>query len=334
MGGTSWSDRDYQDRQSTRAATGQSAFQHDAAVKASGRVVIHAAMDLKGKIRESRDSDAHPKSHAIAVVFDVTGSMGGIPVILQKKLGQLMRVLLTKNYVSDPQILFGAVGDASGYAPDLVPLQIGQFESGLEMDDDLGKIILEGGGGGQNRESYELLPYVFARKTSIDCFEKRGDKGYLFTIGDERPYLHVSAAQVEALIGDKLEADITLEQMVKEVEAKYHWFHIVATTGTSQGCDAVGVWKGFLGERVLELPDPAAVCETIAMTIGLVEGGIDDLQAGADDLASHGLDKGALAHAANALVPYSTSTSRAIVGRVASSNLPAAGASAGDGRVS
>lgn len=101
-----------------------------------------------GVTRESRDSAEHPNSLAIGVMFDVTGSMGSVPRTLQTKLGRLMRLLVEKGYVAHPQVLFGAIGDADS---DRVPLQVGQFESGApgDQDDDLGKIYLEGGGGGQ-----------------------------------------------------------------------------------------------------------------------------------------------------------------------------------------
>ena len=47
------------------------------------------------KVRESRDSANHPDSNAIGVVFDVTGSMGHIPIEFAKhKLGNLMKLLL------------------------------------------------------------------------------------------------------------------------------------------------------------------------------------------------------------------------------------------------
>jgi len=329
MGSTSWSDRDYTDRSTSRAASGKSAFTYDTAAKASGVHVVHADMDIKGKRRESRDSDAHPRSRAIAVVFDVTGSMGGIPIILQKKLGQLMRILLAKSYITDPQILFGAIGDANC---DRVPLQIGQFESGLEMDDNLGKLFIEGGGGGQIKESYELLPYLFATKMDMDCFEKRGEKAYLFTIGDEYAYPKISRAQVESLIGDKLEADMPLKQATEMVLEKFEWFHIIPETSTSAMPSVPKFWKDLLGERVLMLDNPEAVCETIAMTIGLIEGAISSTKDGADHLRDAGADGGAVASASTALSVIAGS--RSLSTKVAASNLPAAVTAAGDdGRI-
>jgi len=322
MGSSSWSDADYAARTSHRKATGTTAFTHDAATKSSGINSLHADMNIKGKRRESRDSAAHPESRAIAVVFDVTGSMGEIPVVLQKKLGQLMTILVAKSYVKDPQILFGAVGDATC---DSVPLQIGQFESGLEMDDNLGKFCLEGGGGGQMTESYELIPYFFARKTDIDCFDKRGDKAYLFTIGDEMPYPKVHKDEVEALIGDKLEADVSLEDVTKELLTRYEWFHIIPQTSTGMTPSISARWKKLLGERVIMLPDADAVCETIVMTVGLIEGAIASADDGAADLHAAGADRHTVAAATTALAVISGS-SRAITAKAASSNLPSVAA--------
>ena len=82
--------------------------------------------------------------------------------MLQRKLPQLLGLLLRKGYADDPQIMFGAIGDATC---DRAPLQVGQFESDNRMDDDLGRILLEGGGGGQKTESYELAMYFMARHT-------------------------------------------------------------------------------------------------------------------------------------------------------------------------
>jgi hypothetical protein len=330
MGNSNWSDAAYQARQNYRHSTKQTAFTYDQHVRASGVACVHDQMNPRGVTRESRDSDQHPDSIAIGVVFDVTGSMGTVPRVLQTKLGALLRALIQHGYVEHPQILFGAVGDA--YC-DSVPLQIGQFESGLEMDDDLSKIYLEGGGGGQVHETYELAVYFMARHTSIDCYEKRGHKGYLFTIGDEKPYQVVRRQQVADHIGDKLPRDIPVEQIVAEVQQRYEYFHIIPTnTSHGRNPEVQARWKELLGERVLLLDDEAAVCETIALAIGLCEGAVDDLGSGADDLVQAGYDASAAATAATALMRYAAA--RAPLARVASGMLPASVAlSAADGRL-
>src|SRR5436309_1730677 len=182
MGTTRWSDEHYHDLAKLRARAGRDAFEHDHAIR-TGMVNrgVHQKMNPRGvQVRESRDSDAHPESHAIAVLFDVTGSMQKVPRILQQNLPRLMGLLIRKGYLEHPQILVGAIGDATC---DTAPLQVGQFESGIEIEEDLGKLFLEGGGGGQLTESYELAMYFMSRHTSIDCWEKRRKRGYLFIIG-------------------------------------------------------------------------------------------------------------------------------------------------------
>ena len=329
MGYSNWSDAAYQARQSNRRTTNQSAFTYDAHVRASGVVKVHDQMDPRGVTRESRDSDEHPDSVAIGAIFDVTGSMGSVPRVLQTKLGALMRVLIQRGYVEHPQVLFGAVGDA--YC-DAVPLQIGQFESGLEMDDELGKIYLEGGGGGQVHETYELAVYFMARHTAIDCYERRGRKGYLFTIGDELPYNVVKKEQVRQHIGDRIERDLPIERVVAEVQQRYEYFHIIPTnTAHGRNGDIQARWKALLGERVLLLEDEAAVCETIALAIGLCEGTVDDLAGGADDLVLAGYAPAAAATAATALAPYAAA--RAPLARVATGMLPVSVGVEDDGRL-
>lgn len=305
MGYSNWSDAAYQSRQGYRQQTQQTAFTYDQQVRATGIVQIHDQMNPFGKMRESRDSDQHPDSVAIAVLFDVTGSMGSVPRVLQTKLGKLMRVLVQRGYVAHPQVLFGAIGDANC---DKIPLQIGQFESGLEMDDDLGKIYLEGGGGGQVHETYELGLYFMARHTAMDCFDRRGHKGYLFTIGDEKPYPAVRRSQVQHLIGDHLLLRIPTEALVAEVQKRYEYFHIIPTN-TSHGSSAEvqARWRTLLGERVLLLDDEAAVCETIALAVGLCEGTLDSLDTAGQDMQSAGYDPGATAVAMTALTRYAAS---------------------------
>ncbi|GLW64921.1 hypothetical protein Arub01_31650 [Actinomadura rubrobrunea] len=270
MGSGRWSTDVYAAAADYRRATGASAF----AYSDGGATTVHPDLDPHGvTVRESRDSDEHPESLAIAVLFDVTGSMGTVPRTLQTRLPDLMGLLLRKGYVAHPQILFGAVGDATC---DRAPLQIGQFESDNRMDDDLGKILLEGGGGGQMTESYELAMYFMARHTSIDCLERRGKRGYLFMIGDELAYPKVKRAEVAEVIGADPGRDVPVAEILGELRGKYDVYFIIPEGGYHSGDARLrDFWRGLLGQNVLYLDDLDAVCETIALTVGLGEGAID-----------------------------------------------------------
>jgi hypothetical protein len=298
MGYTLWSDAHYRDRAARLAAAGRSAFGFDEDIRQRrARAGVHPLMDpakLKNSRRESRDSVLHPTSRAVAVLFDVTGSMREVPHMLQEHLCRLFDLLVDKKYLTDPAVLVGGIGDATC---DVAPLQVGQFESGNEVEDDLSRLYLEGGGGGQQTESYELALYFLARKTALDCQEKRGQRGYAFLIGDELPYRRVKRREVEHLFGDTLQADIPLEKIVAEVQKKYELFYILPNlTSYYNDPQITATWRELLGQNVIRLPDPATISEAIAATIGLAEGSV-----ARDDLAADLVGAGASGKAASAV---------------------------------
>jgi hypothetical protein len=310
MGGGRWSTNVYDEHNRYKAAAGKSAFDYSDTLHRSSRSAwhVHATLDPHGVgVRESRDSGEHPDSTAIAVLFDVTGSMGEVPVTLQKKLPELLGLLLRKGYVTDPQILFGAIGDATC---DSIPLQVGQFESDNRMDENLENIFLEGGGGGQRTESYELAMYFIARHTDIDCWNRRGHKGYLFIIGDEMAYPLVKRREVLQQIADRLETDIPVEALVKELQRRYHVFYILPKAASYGGNrEILGFWRRLLGQNVLELDESEAVCEIIALTSGMTEGTVD-LAGGTADLEEFGVDGRTVRTVTTALARLPASSAR------------------------
>ena len=285
MGSGRWSADVYDAAASYRAATGASAFGHS-----DGASAVHPDLDPQGvRLRESRDSAGHPRSLAIAVLFDVTGSMRDVPRVLQAKLPQLLGLLLRKGYADDPQIMFGAIGDATC---DRAPLQVGQFESDNRMYDDLSRILLEGGGGGQKTESYELAMYFMARHTATDCFDRHGKRGYLFIIGDEMAYPRVKRAEVSEVTGAGLQADLPLPQILSELTRKWDTYYILPEGASYAGdAEVLRFWRDLLGQNVIELADLGAVTETIALTVGLGEDAIS-LGDGLADLGDIGSDAG------------------------------------------
>jgi len=289
MGNGKWSAASFHDAARARAAAGRDVFDYSARAKQSGKLHVHPTLNPYGlTLRESRDSAEHPDSNAILISLDVTGSMGRVVRAIHRDLPHLHELLLGYKYIPDPQILFAAVGDATC---DRVPLQVGQFESDNRMDQNIENMVLEGGGGGQKTESYELTMYVAARYTAIDCWQKRHRRGYLFMIGDEMAYPQVMRAQVSRLIGTDPQADISLRQIVAEAQEKYHVFFIIPG-GAAHGVDSqiLSFWRDLLGERnVLALQDPDDTSECIAMTIGMTEGVIS-----LDQAQQHMLKRGKL----------------------------------------
>ena len=327
MGASSYSDAVYSTRMAHHAATGTPVFGYSADISAGRKEnKVHETLDPSGKnksgevIRESLDSPEHPTSRAVAVLFDVTGSMRLVPEKFVNKLNKLMALLVKKGYIEHPHVLFGAIGDATC---DGVPLQVGQFEAGNEMDAALTNIVLEGGGGGQNTESYELGMYFMSRHTRMDCFNKRSQKGYLFFIGDEIPYPFVKKSEVERIIGDKLQSDIGTEEILAELLDKFEVFWIIpAETNHASDPEVLHPLQTMFGQRLLKLANPEDVCELIASTIGVSEGyDIHDVAAGLKDI---GADEGAIGRATNALTSYVASSS-VTKGATATGSLVAAG---------
>jgi hypothetical protein len=302
MGSSRWSDEHYQDRAKQRKKTGRDAFEHDDDIRA-GRVelAVHEKMNpLNVKVRESRDSETHPESHAISVLFDVTGSMQSVPRVLQANLPRLMNLLIRKGYLAHPQIMVGAIGDATC---DSVPLQIGQFESGIEIEEDLAKLYLEGGGGGHITESYELAMYFMAWHTAIDCYENRGKRGYLFIIGDEAPYAYVKKKEVQAIIGDKLQADIPIAEVIAALKKRYDVYYIIPKMTHHWGNkDVYKQWTKLLGQNVLKLEEPSGICELIASVIGVTEGKMN-LATVEENLLDEGAPTAVVEAVADALIP-------------------------------
>jgi hypothetical protein len=301
MGTTRWSDDHHAERARLRAAAGRDAFEHDHAIR-SGRTArrVHQRMNPRGvAVRESRDSAAHPESRAVAVLFDVTGSMQSVPRVLQANLPRLMGLLIRKGYLGHPQIMVGAIGDATC---DAAPLQVGQFESGIEIDEDLGRLYLEGGGGGHITESYELALYFMARHTALDCHEKRGRRGYLFVIGDEVPYPRLKRREVQRVIGDRPQADVPVESVLGELRRLYDvYFVLPKMTHHWDNPEVHGRWVRLLGQNVLRLEEPAGICELIASAVGCAEGkvGPDGV---ADDLEEFGASSSVARAVGNALL--------------------------------
>ena len=233
------------------------------------------------KMRESCDSDSNPLSTPIIVAVDDTGSMGYLAeTLIRKGLGTLIEEIYLRKPVTDPHIMCMAVGDAWF---DRAPLQVTQFEADLRLVDQLSKFFVEGGGGGNDCESYNLPWYFAATKTKCDSIIKRNKKGYLFTVGDEPPPKKLLAKHVQRFLGCGLEKDLDSRDLLAMVSKFYEVFHIIIEEGQgyrSQAKKVLTEWRGLLGQRVIPLSKHEDLAELIVSTIQVQEGA--DLAAVAD----------------------------------------------------
>ncbi len=267
----------------------------------------HPLMNPNGVgFRESCDSAEHPNTLGIAFALDVTGSMGAIPEMLaRRELPRFMK-LLGDTGIADPQVLFMAVGDATC---DGAPLQVGQFESTAELIDQwLTWSYLEGGGGGQDTESYELALYFLAQHVKMDCVTKRGKRGYMFMTGDELPYPAISRHQVDTLVGDKLDRDVPIEHVVAELQKTFHPFFLVPDQGRRARCERR--WRDLLGDNVICLEDPADTCFAAAGIIALAEEVVPNVEALASVLSAAGAERARIAAVVRALTPFAATLGR------------------------
>lgn len=212
-------------------------------------------------LREARDSEVHPHSVPIIFALDVTGSMGHIPEDLIKDGLPKLISYLTEAGVEDPAIMFLAIGD---HISDNGPLQISQFESGdEELDMWLSRVWIEGQGGGNRGESYPLAHFFAANYTVTDNWEKRNQKGFLFTIGDERFHEVYPTSAIRALMGGEA-SGFTAAEVLAKAQEKWHVFHI------HPGMEKDGSreqWKEALVENALWVDSYKDIPKRVAQTI-------------------------------------------------------------------
>lgn len=278
MGGGRWTGDDWKTYSSTKTA-GKSTEQVFTSRNLDKDLSPHGV-----GIRESRDSADNPNSNAIIIALDVTGSMGFVlDAMARQGLNTLVAEIYNRKPVTDPHVMCMGVGDVEC---DHAPLQITQFEADIRIAEQLTKIWLEKGGGGNNYESYALPWYFAAFHTSIDCHEKRGKKGYLFTVGDEEPTPSISRGAIEKFLGESSQRDYSGEELLRLAQEKYNVFHVMVEEGSyfrSCGPKVADKWGYLLGQRALRLADHTKFAEVVVSAIQMCEGARYDAVVGSWD---------------------------------------------------
>lgn len=240
----------------------------------TSRTMVNALDPKDIKLRESRDSDANPNSTALIIGLDVTGSMTRVlDAMARTGLGTLVGQIYDRQPISDPHIMVMGIGD---FECDQAPLQVTQFEAENDpLVTQMEKIYLERGGGGNAHESYAAAWLFAATRTSIDCFEKRGKRGYLFTVGDEEPTPRLYGRHIARFLGEEQATDVNGAELLAMAQATYNVFHVIVEEGShyiAHGPDVRDAWHKLLGQNAIPLSDHTKLAEVVVSAIQVAEG--------------------------------------------------------------
>jgi len=178
-------------------------------------------------------------------------TMGQIPHYLIKDgLPNMMGGIIQKG-VLDPQVLFLSIGD---HECDRYPLQVGQFESGdEELDMWLTRTYIEGGGGANEGETYLLAWYFGSQHTVCDNWEKRKQKGFIFTIGDEPSLSILPSHVIQNLMNTTTQkTSYGAAELLEMAKKQYHVYHLHIMEGNA-GHRSYGYWKQLLGDNCIKV---------------------------------------------------------------------------------
>lgn len=222
--------------------------------------------------REACDSVDCPHSRGIIFAEDVTGSMGRYLLeLIRDQFPELINMVYS-SVSYNPHIMFMGVGDVT--AGDKAPLQVTQFEADLRMLDQVQKIFLERRGGGNAFESY-LLPWYFAAKhVKMDCWDKRREKGFLFTFGDEQPTPKLTQYEERRVFGPNAsmtEQVLSGADCLRMAEEKFNCYHILLH-GSGYGPQERRMWKDLMGGHACDLSDYECLPELVIAILNMHEG--------------------------------------------------------------
>lgn len=258
MGGYSY-DRDVYSSSSSSSWSSSSNFGASSysASKLSSTTLDYS-MEPNGKIIKSTTKSP------IIIVLDVTGSNINFARVVYDKLPMFYGQIEQKGYLKDFDIAICAVGDAY---TDSYPLQIGNFAKGIELDSWLEKIVLEGGGGGQGKESYELAAYYLLKNTQF----VPGSEPIIFFIGDESPYPTVNTSQAENFGIGSCKDDIEPFSLLRKKVNDNVFMLLNKYCGRKFESDITSCWTSLLApEHVIKIQEEKSIVDLMLGIISMI----------------------------------------------------------------
>ncbi|HIH24302.1 TPA: VWA domain-containing protein [Candidatus Woesearchaeota archaeon] len=196
------------------------------------------------------------------IVTDGTGSMGDFPKVIFEKLPLLD--LGIADYLDDVEISVAMIGDAQY---DARPLQVQPYTKGKGLVGALNNLVIEGGGGGNQTESYDLAALYYARNADMP----KATNPVMIFICDEGIYPQVDANWAKDYAKVDIDKKMKTDALFEELKNKYSVYCIRKHYGDHSGDKMQGAdlavhkqWERYVGaERIAMLDDPRRVVDVI-----------------------------------------------------------------------
>jgi hypothetical protein len=205
----------------------------------------------------------------LIIAIDVTGSMASWPFEIFDRLPLLFNTL--SQYREDLAICFAAIGDAR---VDHWPLQVTDFAQGFDLEQLLGSLYGEGGGG-DSAESYGLFAHWVNTHVEIP---NASDTPFLIVFGDAPMHPEVRRQQISEVMGDRVGADIDTYQAWQQVSQKWNTWFLRRPTGRL-GDTVDQQWGKAVGEqKIFHIEDEQRAVDYAMGLIARAWGRFDDFQ--------------------------------------------------------
>jgi len=182
----------------------------------------------------------------LVIAVDVTGSMASWPFEIFDRLPLLYNTL--SQYRQDLEICFAAIGDAGC---DRWPLQVTQFAGGFDLEQLLGSLHGEGGGG-DAPESYGLFAHWLSTHVEVPNVE---EPPFLIIYGDITMHPTVPAEQIKHYLGDTVTSDVDAIEAWNTVGETWNTWFLCRSLG-SGGQEVHAQWGRAVGEqKILPIED-------------------------------------------------------------------------------
>ena len=179
----------------------------------------------QGPVEKVVDPRKHIRTaspNPLIVAVDVTGSMASWPFEIFDRLPLLYNTL--SQYREDLEICFAAIGDA---AVDRWPLQVTTFAGGYDLEQLLGSLYGEGGGG-DAPESYGLFAHWVNTHVEVP---NMAETPFLIVFGDALMHEEVPKKQISHYLGDSPRHDVDSIKAWRQVCQNWNTWFLRRPTG-------------------------------------------------------------------------------------------------------